>query len=58
MNSLKYKEKLPPFQKQFFKYKKVLLRECKTHTDRSISSTPYAVLSGGGGTLGYPFPLS
>ena len=27
--------------------KKVLLRERKRHTDRGISSTPYAVLSGG-----------
>ena len=31
--------------------KKVLLRECKRHTDRSISSTPYAV---GVCILGYP----
>ena len=29
--------------------KKVLLRERKRHTDRSVSSTPYAVLSWGGG---------
>ena len=30
-----------------FNNKKVLLRERKRHTDHSISSTPYAVLSGG-----------
>ena len=30
-------------------YKKVLLRERKRHTDRSITSTPSAVLSRGGG---------
>ena len=29
--------------------KKVLLRERKRHTDRSVSSTPYAVISSGGG---------
>ena len=29
--------------------KKVLLRERKRHTDRSVTSTPYAVLSRGGG---------
>ena len=31
----------------FSKRKKVLLRERKRDTDRSVSSTPYAVLSGG-----------
>ena len=30
--------------------KKVLLRERKRHTDRDVSSTPSAVLSGGRGT--------
>ena len=33
--------------------KKVLLCERKRHTDRGVSSTPSAVLSGGGG---YPIP--
>ena len=44
--------------------KTVLLRERKRHTDRRLSSTPCAVLSGGGGGvswvgapwLGYPHP--
>ena len=31
------------------KNKKVILRERKRHTDRGVSSTPYAVLSRGGG---------
>ena len=31
--------------------KKVLLRERKRHTDRGVSSTPHAVLSGGAPTL-------
>ena len=38
---------------------KKVLRERKMHTDRSVSSTPYAVLSRRGGrvgTLGYPLP--
>ena len=46
------------------KYKKVPLHERKRHTDHGLSSTPYAVLSRGGGTLagggigslGYPLP--
>ena len=46
--------------KQITSNKKVLLRERKRHTDRSVSSTPYAVLSRGTGgevgTLGYPLP--
>ena len=43
--------------------KKVLLRERKRHTNRGISSTPYAVLFGevstldGGRYLGVPLPL-
>ena len=39
-------QQLKPLQK---KYKKVLLRERKRYTDHSISSTPSAVLSRGGG---------
>ena len=34
---------------KLFLNKKVYLRERKRHTDRGVSSTPYAVLSGGGG---------
>ena len=34
--------------------KKVLLRECKRHTDRSVSSSPYVILSPGWTWLGYP----
>ena len=41
-------------------HKKDLLRERKRHTDRGVSSTPYAVLSRGGGgggrSLGVPPP--
>ena len=35
------------------KHKQVLLRERKRHTDRGVSSTPSAALSGGGGGVTY-----
>ena len=44
------------------KYKKVLLRECKSHTTRRVASTPSVVLSRGGGVThldlarGVPIP--